>query len=33
MGGSGLDRTNYFQNFAAQVWNEINFCGSGLDSE
>jgi len=31
MGGSGLDQTDDFQNFADQDWIGFNFCGSGLD--
>jgi len=33
MGGSGLDRTDNFQNFCSQDWIGFNFIGSGLDSD
>jgi len=33
MGGSGLDRTDNFQNFCSKDWIGFNFIGSGLDSD
>jgi len=33
MGGSGLDRTDDFQNFCSQDWIGFNFIGSGLDKD
>ena len=33
IGGSGLDRTDNFKNFADQDWIGFNFIRSGLDSD